>query len=118
MGGNVFYYCLGAFYARHVAGYELVGAPIGAVVRSLPSDAERLELGGRTLYYHEGVFYETGRRRGEYVVVAAPIGAVVGHLPPDAVEVRIDDTLHYAARGVYYLPVRREGELSYVVVGP
>lgn len=118
VGGKVFYYCLGAFYTRHSAGYAIAESPVGAVVRSLPADYETIEFGNRTLFYLDGVFYEGGRRSGEYVVVAAPIGAVVGHLPRDAVEVKIGDQVYHVARGVYYLPVRRDGELTYVVTRP
>ena len=118
VGGKIFYYCLGTFYTHHSAGYSIAESPVGAVVRSLPAGHETIELGNRTLFYHDGVFYEEGRRRGEYVVVAAPVGAVVGHLPRDAAEVRIGDQIYYVARRVYYLPVRRGGTLAYVVTRP
>ncbi len=118
VGGKIFYYCLGTFYTRHSTGYAVAESPVGAVVRSLPAGYETIELGNRTLFYRDGVFYEEGRRTGEYVVVAAPIGAVVGHLPRDAVDVRIGDQVYHVARGVYYLPVRRDGKLAYVVTRP
>ncbi|MFW6089635.1 MAG: DUF6515 family protein, partial [Gemmatimonadota bacterium] len=112
VGGKLFYYCLGSFYTRHSDGYALAESPVGAVVRTLPAGHETIELGNRTLFYHDGVFYERGRRAGEYVVVAAPAGAVVGELPRHAAEVRIGDQTYYLARGIYYLPVRRDGELA------
>lgn len=116
--GAIFYYCLGSFYTRDADGYELVTPPEGTVVRSLPRGYETIELGERTLYYFDGVFYEAGKRRGEYVVVPAPVGAVVGHLPRDAAEVRVDGQLYHYARGVYYVELRRRGELAYVVTRP
>jgi len=116
--GRIYFYCLGAFYRTHRDGYERVPAPAGAVVRALPSGAEELEHGGRTIWYRDGVFYEAGRRPGEYVVIPAPLGAVVSRLPEDAVEVRIGGLLHYESGGVYYVPVRRHGELGYVVTRP
>lgn len=116
--GAVFYYCLGSFYTRHANGYQVVTPPEGTVVRSLPHGHETIEFGERTLYYFDGVFYEEGRRRGEYIVVRAPVGAVVGHLPGDASEVRVGDQLYYRARGVYYLEVRRGGRVAYVVTPP
>lgn len=118
VGGKVFYFCLGTFYTRHSAGYAVAESPVGAVVRSLPAGYETIELGSRTLFYYDGVFYERGRRTGVYVVVAAPVGAVVGSLPRDTAEVRIGDQIYQVARGVYYLPVRRDGELAYVVTRP
>ncbi len=116
--GAVFYYCLGTFYTRHADGYQVATPPEGTVVRTLPSGHETIELGERTLYYYDGVFYEEGRRRGEFVVVRAPVGAVVGQLPRDASEVRIGDQLYYHARGIYYLTIRRDGETAYVVTTP
>lgn len=116
--GKIYYYCLGTFYRRHVEGYEVVTPPTGTVVRSLPAGVETIELGERTLYYFDGVFYEEGPRRGTYVVVPAPLGAVVSRLPEDAVETRIEGQLYLVARGVYYLTIRRAGEQAYVVATP
>jgi hypothetical protein len=113
--GRIFYYCLGGFYVTGSAGYEVVEAPIGAVVHRLPTGYETLEVGGERFYYYDGVFYAPGRRTGEYVVVSAPPGAVVDELPHDAVEVTMNGRRLFEARGVYYVSIRRDGRLSWVV---
>lgn len=116
--GRIFYYCFGGFYVNDAAGYEVVEAPAGAIVRTLPAGYEELEVGGETFFYYDGVFYAKGRRARGYVVVQAPVGAVVRKLPHDVVEVVIGRRQLFRARGVYYVSVRRDGRLLWVVTVP
>ncbi len=48
--GAVFYYSAGVFYRNINDEYEVVAAPIGAVVSELPEDAEEMDFEGITTY--------------------------------------------------------------------
>lgn len=52
-----YYYDDGVFYIIKNGKYEVIDAPIGALVEQLPEDYEEIELGGETLYQVEDVLY-------------------------------------------------------------
>jgi len=56
-GGRVYYYAAGIFYAPHPNGFQVVLAPLGVTVSSLPLDAARVTLNGRFYFQARGVYY-------------------------------------------------------------
>ncbi len=66
----------------------------------LPRGYLRIELGGLTFYYENGVFYR--RSLFGFVVVSPPRGAVVVALPVGYQTVFIDGNRYYYYNGVYY----------------
>jgi hypothetical protein len=53
-----YYYDQGTWYMKDGDGYVVVAAPVGATVKSLPSEAEQLVINNTTTYFYGGAFYE------------------------------------------------------------
>jgi hypothetical protein len=56
--GAVYYYSAGIFYQNVNDEYEVVAAPIGAVVTELPEDAEEMDFEGITTYELNETLYK------------------------------------------------------------
>jgi len=115
VGGFPYFYYGGVFYHHRPSGYEVVEAPAGATVASVPQDATLITVDSRTYSYFEGVFYVWDSDEDAYVVVDPPIGAEVPYVPDGyAVDDR-DGILYYVYGDVWYRPVMRDGVTVYVV---
>ena len=78
----------------------MVGPPIGAVTRSVPSGAVRIQLEGRTWFRHGTTFFVA--ITGGYEVVEAPVGATVDMLPMGYEVVPTASEDLYTYEGVFY----------------
>lgn len=131
LGGLSYHYYSGAFYRPYQGGYRIVGAPIGAVIYTLPRGYIRVFINNRNYYMYENIYYLRDRNRG-YRVVETPTtytttvpnnttyqyqyGDVALNLPAGAVEVIIDGTHYYEYGNQYFRPSRRDGQTIYTVV--
>lgn len=107
-------YDAGVFYAPYNNGYQVVPAPPGAYVPSIPEGYQQTEVGGQTYYYFGGAFFVMNR--DQYEVVQAPAGAVVYNLPQGASTVQIDNYNYVEYNGTYYQPIQINGRDAYEVV--
>jgi hypothetical protein len=114
--GQRYGYDDGVYYLPANGGYDVVPAPIGAVVGSLPDGYETTMVGNDTFYYFGGAFY-VATDQG-YQVVAAPPGAVITQLPTGAVDQQINGQDLLVYNNVYYSPISENGQDAYEVVTP
>ena len=114
VAGSPYYYDDGVYYQQANGGYDVVAAPIGALVAALPPGYETFQLGDDTYFYYGGSFYiNTGQG---YQVVQAPPGAVVSEVPDGATEQDIDGQTYLLYNGTYFQPVSQDGQDAYQVV--
>jgi len=99
-------------------GYEVVSAPIGARVPTLPDGSVEVAVTGKTYYYYAGTFYFPDTDGEHYVVVQAPVGAVIPYLPDGYRKESLSDITYYVYGGIYFQPRTVSGEISYEVVLP
>jgi hypothetical protein len=105
-------YADGTWYAPVDGGYDVVTAPVGAVIPSLPGDAEQV---AQDTYYYGGAYYQQ-LSDGSYRVVTPWAGLVVSQLPPGGEEIEVGDQ-HYVRFGsTYYQPIIVDGQYRYEVV--
>lgn len=88
--------------------------PTGYVTRSLPRGALTVRYQGSPYYFHQGVWYRSGRLG--FAVVGAPIGAFLPILPPFYSTVWFGGVPYYYADDVYYL--RDPARNGYIVTAP
>jgi len=138
LGGLTYHFLNGIFYRPYNQGYQVVAAPVGAIVYSLPHGHVSVVIGGRNYYMYNNIYYLwDGSRRG-YRVVDVPssnyvydrppqsysVGAnqyrsgdIVRQLPSGSTRVIIDDIRYYENEGIYFLPVKKSnGRTVYKVV--
>ncbi len=107
-------YADGVFYAPYNNGYQVVPAPPGAAVPSLPQGYQQVAVGGQSYYYFGGAFFVLNGN--QYEVVQAPPGAVVYSLPQGAMPVQVDSYNYVQYNGTYYQPIQINGQDAYEVV--
>lgn len=109
-----YYYDQGVFYLKGDGGYTVVSAPLGAVIKTLPSGYETITLEDNTKnYYYGGTFYEkisTG-----YKVVAPLAGSVVEHISEGGEEVKMGDVTYVKLGETYFQPIQQDGKNMYEV---
>jgi hypothetical protein len=111
-----YWYDDGCFYLPQNGGYDVVAAPIGADVASLPPGYETPVVDGVTYYYFAGVFYAlTGQG---YQVIAAPPGAVIYQLPDGAADQQAGGQDFLVYNNTWYEPISQDGQDAYEVVPP
>jgi hypothetical protein len=104
----------GNFYLKTEDGFVSVAPPIGAVVPSVPKDAEVVTDGKNTYYYYGATYYDKTNKGYEVVVPAA--GTVVSNLPEGAQEVKIGEQTYVVFDDIYYQPVKVNNKNSYEIV--
>ena len=109
-----YHYYNGVFYAPYNNGYQVVPAPPGAYVPSIPEGFQQLSVGGQAYYYFGGAFYVLNGN--QYEVVQAPAGGVVYNLPQGAVVTQIDSYDYVVFNDTYYQPIQINGQNAYEVV--
>ncbi len=85
---NNYYYDEGVYYKESSGekkGYDVVQAPSGIEITTLPSGYTTTIAENMKYYYHGGAFYI--QTDSSYKVVPAPIGAIIVHDGRDAYEV-------------------------------
>jgi hypothetical protein len=112
-----YYYDEGVFYIAGSGGYTVVAAPVGGVVKTIPSGYETVALddaGKVNNYYWGGTFYE--KVSNGYKVVAPTAGAVVENMPDGGEEVKLGDVTYVKLGETYYQPTQVGGKNKYEVV--
>jgi len=97
------------------SGYQVVAAPLGAIVQSLPPGASTVYANEFSYYYFNGTFYQNAPQGGGYQVVPAPIGAVVNSVPAGATQTTINGSDYFVYAGTYYNPYFNGTQTVYVV---
>jgi hypothetical protein len=112
-----YYYDQGVFYLKEKGGYTVVAAPVGALIKTLPTGYETVvvdESSGVKNYYWGGTFYE--KVSNGYKVVPPTSGVVVEHLSDGGEEVKLGDVTYVKLGETYYQPVQLNGKNVYEVV--
>jgi hypothetical protein len=112
-----YYYDEGVFYLKEKEGYTVVAAPVGGIVKSIPSGYETIVLddkSGAKNYYWGGTFYEKVSKG--YKVVAPTSGSVVEHLAEGGEEVKMGEVTYVKLGETYYQPIQQNGKNMYEVV--
>jgi len=74
-GGYIYRYQQGCFYRPYGSVYQVVPAPFGIQISTLPYGYMSFYIGPNPYYYFNGIFYKP--HANQYEVVAPPLGAVV-----------------------------------------
>jgi hypothetical protein len=112
-----YYYDQGVFYLKEKEGYTVVAAPVGGVIKTLPSGYETIvldEASGSKNYYWGGTFYE--KVSNGYKVVPPTSGAVVENISDGGEEVKLGDVTYVKIGGTYFQPIQMNGKNVYEVV--
>lgn len=117
LAGEEYYYDEGVFYLKGSGGYTVVAAPVGGIVKTIPSGYETVTLddaGSVKNYYWGGTFYE--KVSNGYKVVAPTSGALVQNMPDGGEEVKLGEVTYVKLGETYYQPVQVNGKDMYEVV--
>jgi hypothetical protein len=112
-----YYYDQGVFYLKEKNGYTVIAAPVGALIKTLPSGYETVvvdEESGVKNYYWGGTFYE--KVSNGYKVVPPTSGTIVEHISDGGEEVKIGDVTYVKLGETYFQPVQLNGKNVYEVV--
>ena len=73
-GGKTYFYREGSYLVRSPRGFEVVPAPVGAIVSYVPRGAVETRIDGKKHYVHEGSYYRPYYQgtRVVYKVVTPP----------------------------------------------
>lgn len=117
LANEEYYYDEGVFYLKGSGGYTVVAAPVGGVVKTIPSGYETVvldETSGVKNYYWGGTFFE--KVSNGYKVVPPTSGAVVEHMADGGEEVKMGDVTYVKLGETYYQPIQLNGKSMYEVV--
>jgi hypothetical protein len=114
LANQAYYYDDGVYYEPYNGGFNVVPAPVGAMVATIPPGSETVQVGDQTYIYYGGTFYV--QTDEGYQVVAAPDGAVVSEIPDGATSQNIDGQNYLLYNGTYFLPISSDGQDAYQVV--
>jgi hypothetical protein len=117
LAAEEYYYDEGVFYLKGSGGYTVVAAPVGGIVKTIPSGYETVVLddaGAAKNYYWGGTFYE--KVSNGYKVVAPTAGALIEHMADGGEEVKMGDVTYVKLGETYYQPVQENGKPMYEVV--
>jgi hypothetical protein len=110
-----YHYDQGTYYVESDGGYTVVQAPVGATVKTIPKEAEVVEVNETTNnYYYGGAYYEKSDEG--YTVVPATAGTIVPNLPEGGEEVKIGEVTYVQFGDTYYQPVQVDGNDMYEIV--
>lgn len=104
--GRSYYEYSGRYYIEGPSGFILVGAPIGAVIATLPIGYLSIYIGGIPYFYFNGVYYRH-YHTGGYVIVTAPYPTYVPMdqrvvVQAQALNMRSGPGMDYSILGVLY----------------
>lgn len=110
-----YHYDQGTYYIESDGGYTVVQAPVGATVKTIPKEAEVVEVNETTNnYYYGGAYYEKSDEG--YTVVPATAGTIVPNLPEGGEEVKIGEVTYVQFGDTYYQPIQIDGKDMYEIV--
>ncbi|WP_461449418.1 DUF6515 family protein [Mucilaginibacter sp.] len=139
-GDYQYFYSGGLFYQYDNDQYTVVEPPVGAEVKTLPSDAQSIVINGQQYYEADGIYYipitkddgtlsyqvagkdgelNTADASADNAPPAPQIGDVVAQLPPNCRKITVNGSrLYLSPDGIYYKPqVDANGNTSYIIVG-
>jgi hypothetical protein len=125
-GDDPYFFSDGYYYQYNNDQYTVVEPPVGALIKTLPSNAKSIVINGQQYYELNGVYYlpvkmgngviqyEIAGKDGELntdangaTSVVPKIGDIVTKLPPDCRKVRLNgETLFVSEDGIYYQETR------------
>ena len=110
-----YHYDQGVWYQPYNGGYQVVSAPVGGTITTLPPNAQT-DVVNETVnnYYYGGDFYEKSEKG--YSVVPATAGTIVPHLPEGGKEVKVGDQTYVQFGEIYYQPIQVDGKDMYEIV--
>lgn len=114
LNGYNYYDNDGIYYKYDDNKYQVVPAPIGHKVKTLPKGSTQFSLDGTTYFYYFGSYYVP--QDGQYMVVEPPIGAEVDSIPDGYEKVMIDGQTYFTLNGVQYKAVLRHNAVWYQVI--
>jgi hypothetical protein len=100
VNGSPFYYRDGEFYRKVVGGFQVIDAPVGAVIPALPTGATTMWIGDDEYVYLKGAFYR--RNPQGFAVVTPPTNTYVKALPREAKEVWCGGLRYRCLHGAFY----------------
>lgn len=110
-----YHYDQGVWYQPYNGGYQVVNAPVGATVTTLPSNTQTVVVNETVNnYYYGGSFYEKNDKG--YTVVPPTAGTIVPHLPEGGKEVKMGDQTYVQFGEIYYQPIQVDGKNMYEIV--
>jgi len=140
-GDYQYFYSGGLFYQYDNDQYTVVEPPVGAEVKTLPSNAQSIVINGQQYYEADGVYYvpitkddgtityqvagkdgelNTGDQSSVDNTPPAPqIGDIVGQLPQNCRKINVNgQRLYLSPDGIYYkAQVDTNGNTNYQIVG-
>jgi len=113
---NDYYYYFddGVYYRLDKNKYQVVPAPVGHKIKTLPTGTYQFSLDGATYFYYYGTYYIPVA--GQYEVVQPPIGATVESIPQGYEKLEIEGQTYYILNEVQYKAVIRNNEVWYQVI--
>ena len=114
LDGYNYYDYDGIYYKYDDNKYQVVPAPIGHMVKTLPKGSTQFSLDGATYFYYFGSFYIP--QDGQFMVVQPPIGAEVDSIPDGYEKVMIDGQTYFTLNGVQYKAILRNNAVWYQVI--
>ncbi|MHB8205776.1 DUF6515 family protein [Mucilaginibacter sp.] len=136
-----YFYSGGLFYQFDNDQYTVVEPPVGAEVKTLPSNAQSIVINGQQYYEADGVYYvpitkddgtlsyQVAGKDGELNTAddqsvdnappAPQIGDIVTQLPPNSRKISVNgDKLYLSPDGIYYkAQIDQNGTKTYKIVG-
>jgi len=110
-----YHYDQGVWYQPYNGGYQVVSAPVGGTITTLPPNAQTVVVNETVNnYYYGGDFYEKTEKG--YSVVPATAGTIVPHLPEGGKEVKVGDQTYVQFGEIYYQPIQVDGKDMYEIV--
>lgn len=115
INNQAYHYDSGVYYVESNGAYTVVQAPVGATVKEIPKEAEKVAVTETTNnYYYGGDFYE--KNSEGYKVVPATAGTIVPSLPEGGEEVKVGENTYVQFGEVYYQPIQVDGKDMYEIV--
>jgi hypothetical protein len=115
--GQAYSYSKGMFFKQSAGGWEVVAAPVGAVIPEKPVGAATVFGNNKPHTYYAGTFYVYDAATKGYAVVQPPVGATVDYLPQSATKGEWNGSTHYEYAGTHYKPYYRGSSVVYTVAG-
>jgi len=110
-----YHYDQGVWYQPYNGGYQVVSAPVGGTITTLPPNAQTVVVNETVNnYYYGGDFYEKTEKG--YSVVPATAGTIVPNLPEGGKEVKVGDQTYVQFGEIFYQPIQVEGKNMYEIV--
>lgn len=116
INGFEYRYYGGYFYKEENEKYNRVQAPIGATVKEIPDNYQRIIMSGRIFYYSNGVFY-MGKGKKAFVTTYGPIGGQISSLPEGVQKIKIKERNYFLYHDIVFKIGESRSRKYYEVYG-